>query len=241
MLTFKPWKIESILQLLLGLFGGIAFAGILAQALGHAPAPGQLDHGMMLVGAITVHGAGLLWLNWFFRDHELGWVSALGLRLRSIAGVLTAGALVGAVGFVVCSQLGVLMFRLLTDLEMAPESQSTVLALQQAVSLPWILMFGATSIVLAPIVEETLFRGILFPVIHQSGYPKIAWWGTSLFFAFSHANLQAMIPLTVLALMLTWLYVKTDSLVAPIIAHGTFNAINFILTLQQGALSNVAR
>ena len=36
-------------------------------------------------------------------------------------------------------------------------------------------------------------------------------------------------PLFVLALVLTWLYEKTDSLLAPIAAHALFNAANLVL------------
>ena len=38
-----------------------------------------------------------------------------------------------------------------------------------------------------------------------------------------------MLPLTVLAVVLVWLYEKTGSIIAPIIMHATFNAINFAL------------
>ena len=39
------------------------------------------------------------------------------------------------------------------------------------------------------------------------------------------------IPLFVLALALTWLYEKTGSLLAPIVAHSLFNAANLALLI----------
>lgn len=93
------------------------------------------------------------------------------------------------------------------------------------------------AIVLAPIAEETLFRGILYPAIKQRGFPRLALWGTSLAFAAIHFNLPTFVPLLVLALALTWLYETTDNLLAPIVAHGCFNALNFALFfLQQSQL-----
>jgi membrane protease YdiL (CAAX protease family) len=37
------------------------------------------------------------------------------------------------------------------------------------------------------------------------------------------------VALFLLALVLTWLYEKTDNLLAPITAHAFFNAVNLIL------------
>lgn len=248
MLTPRPWKLESILQLLLGVFGAIAFSGIYAQLLGFQPAPGELHHGMMLVAAFSVQGVGLLWLNWFFADHRLTWARALDFRWRVLPAALFGGVLVGVGGFYLCSQLGALMAHLLNTMahwfdtfHLAPEPQTIVQALNTSVSVPWLVMLGVMTIVLAPIVEETIFRGILFTSIRQAGFPKVAWIGTALLFGISHANLQAFVPLTVLAAMLAWIYLKTDSLLAPIIAHATFNAINFLLAVQQGALGNAAQ
>ena len=39
------------------------------------------------------------------------------------------------------------------------------------------------------------------------------------------------LPLFVLALALTWLYDRTDGLLAPVMAHGLFNAANVVLLL----------
>jgi membrane protease YdiL (CAAX protease family) len=95
---------------------------------------------------------------------------------------------------------------------------------------------GATAVLLAPVAEEMMFRGILYPVIKQVGYPRLALWGTSLLFAAVHLNAVTFVPLTVLALVLTALYERTNNLLAPIAAHLLFNALNFgmLLLLQQG-------
>jgi hypothetical protein len=101
--------------------------------------------------------------------------------------------------------------------------------LQVSVTLEQRVVFGLAAVLLAPVVEEILFRGILYPAIKQRGYPGFALWGTSLLFAAIHSNLMTFVPLTVLALALVWLYEKTDTLLAPIAAHAVFNAANFFL------------
>ena len=108
-----------------------------------------------------------------------------------------------------------------------PEEQQAVRALRVAASWQNRVALAAAAILLAPIAEEMLFRGILYPAIKQAGYPRLALWGTSLLFAAVHANVLIFLPLLVLALALTALYERTNNLLAPITAHALFNALNF--------------
>jgi len=80
-----------------------------------------------------------------------------------------------------------------------------------------------------PAAEEMLFRGLLYPWIKKAGFPKLAFWGSSLLFALIHLNLMTFLPLFVLALILTALYEKTNNLLAPITAHTLFNAVNLVM------------
>jgi membrane protease YdiL (CAAX protease family) len=101
-------------------------------------------------------------------------------------------------------------------------------------------MHGIAAILLAPFVEEVVFRGILYPSIKQSGFHRLALWGTSFFFALTHSNLMILLPLTLLAIVLTLLYETTNNLIAPIVTHSLFNAANYAYLLfqkyQQGLL-----
>ena len=89
-----------------------------------------------------------------------------------------------------------------------------------------LLFFVLMAVVVAPIAEELLFRGILYPAIKQIGHPRLAVIGTALLFALFHVNLLTFASLTVVALVLIVLYEKTDNLIAPIIAHAIFNTSN---------------
>jgi hypothetical protein len=83
--------------------------------------------------------------------------------------------------------------------------------------------------VIAPVAEEFIFRGMLFPFVRQLGHPRLAWFGVSALFALIHDDRAIFVPLFVLALALTWLYEKTGNLLAPIAAHALFNAANLVL------------
>ena len=88
---------------------------------------------------------------------------------------------------------------------------------------------AVVAIVLAPISEEIIFRGILYPTVKRLGYPRLALWGVALLFAAIHASLPIFLPLFLLAVALTLLYEKTGNLLAPIAAHALFNALNFAM------------
>lgn len=95
--------------------------------------------------------------------------------------------------------------------------------------------FVCMAVFVAPIVEEILFRGILYPAIKQIGYPRLAAIGTAILFALFHVNLVTFASLTAVALGLILLYEFTDNLLAPIIAHSIFNASNvFMIFLSSG-------
>ena len=97
--------------------------------------------------------------------------------------------------------------------------------------LEFLIFFAFMAVVVAPIGEEILFRGILYPSIKQNGYPKVAIFGTAVLFGLFHVNLLTFASLTFVGLALIFIYEKTDNLLAPILAHAFFNAVNVSLIL----------
>jgi len=105
--------------------------------------------------------------------------------------------------------------------------------LTDATSMWTVVYLGVFAVVIAPVAEEFIFRGMLFPFVKRLGFPRLAWFGVSFLFALIHFNAPTFVPLFVLALALTWLYEKTDNLLAPITAHALFNAANLAVLLWQ--------
>ncbi len=90
----------------------------------------------------------------------------------------------------------------------------------------------ATAVTVAPLYEEVLFRGILFPkLVEKLGLGKgIA--ACSIIFALLHNHLPSLVPLAVLAAVLCLLYWRTGSLWSCIGLHMLFNAVSiFVLRL----------
>ena len=93
------------------------------------------------------------------------------------------------------------------------------------------------AVFLAPLSEEMIFRGILYPTLKQAGYPGTALWVTSLLFGAIHMNWIAFVPLTLFSLLLIWIYEKTGSLWASITAHSLFNFTSFAVLMFPAGLA----
>lgn len=165
----------------------------------------------------------------FLREHQMSWTESFGLanhRSRAVLLGILLALIFLPVGWGLQQASAQVMIHL-PHLKLQPQEQPVIHALRVASSCWWDrLALGVTAILLAPVAEEIFFRGILYAAIKQAGYPRAALWGTALFFAGVHANAVAFVPLTVLAVVLTALYERTNNLLAPIIAHAMFNALN---------------
>ncbi len=220
-----------MLRLLLGIFMCVAVGTLLTLLLrGANAAKTDLSLGRMLVGVFSFQGAALVLVWRFVRGHDLRWGEAFGFCNRASAAVLF-GALAVIVFFPLGRLLQLLSIHILTWLHLDPTAQTAVEVLRLASRGPGLIAFGLVTVVVVPLAEELVFRGILYPAIKSYGFPRLALWGTSALFAAIHFNLTIFLPLLLLALVLTWLYEKTDNLLAPIAAHSLFNAVNLGLFL----------
>ncbi|BCU76527.1 type II CAAX endopeptidase family protein [Luteolibacter sp. LG18] len=85
------------------------------------------------------------------------------------------------------------------------------------------------AVIVAPVCEEVIFRGYIYPVTKKFGGKWAAAVFTALVFGAAHGNLPALLPLFLLALGLIWLYEKTGSLWAPIAVHLCFNGATVLI------------
>jgi membrane protease YdiL (CAAX protease family) len=227
----RPLRLERMLPRLVAILGCFYAGLLLGLWVEKYGASEDLSVGQMVVGTVSSHGAGLLLVWCFLREHETGWGEAFGLgngsRDALVLG-LVAAALFVPVGWGV-EQASAWGLSHLAPAAMKPEEQRAVQVLRTAVSWSQRGLLGAITIALAPVAEEVFFRGILYTAVKQAGFRRLALWGTAALFAFIHFNLLTFLPLMALALVLTILYERTQNLLAPIAAHSFFNALNFAL------------
>lgn len=80
----------------------------------------------------------------------------------------------------------------------------------------------ATTVVLIPIVEELLFRGILFGSFCRAFSYKIAIVLSAVLFMLVH-SMVSWPSVFVIGVLLAWLYWQTDNLAVTMVIHGTVN------------------
>jgi membrane protease YdiL (CAAX protease family) len=108
--------------------------------------------------------------------------------------------------------------------DLAP--QEVVEFLQNAEAPRDRLAVVAMAIIVAPVAEEVIFRGYLYPVAKKFGGAAAGLIVTSLLFAFLHGHAASIPALTMLAVCLGLAYEKTGSLLVPMIMHAVFNAVS---------------
>ena len=90
----------------------------------------------------------------------------------------------------------------------------------------------------APLVEEVVYRGILYSALQRSVGVSTAIGITTLLFALVHLpqyypSVSTMILLTLLSLVLTLVRVKTHNLLPCVILHTIFNAVQSLALIAQ--------
>jgi membrane protease YdiL (CAAX protease family) len=237
-LAEKPWRPEAVLLLgavtcfsaLIGMATIRFLAGPDASNLQAKP-----TFLSFLGGTLFFHGAGLAWTHVFLRKHGTGWSDGFGLA-QGGAAVLKWACLGLAVILPGALFLGRISSWVLNTAGIVTPLQGPVQLLVSQPAAWQTVIYGVGAIVLAPAAEETLFRGILYPTLKQSGHPRLALWVTSLMFAASHMNLMAFVPMVFIALVLTWLYERTGNLLTSCLTHALFNAVNFTLLVAKPSL-----
>ena len=235
----RPWQAERfgrwMLVLLICAYSGL-FVGAWVQRLAGEDAA-EPSIWRMVVATLCFQGVGLCLIARFLREQQSTWTEGFGFlnhpRQAVLLGLLAALIFL-PLGWVL-QHASALVMTHLPHFKLEPKEQLPIHALRVSMSWGGRLTFGAAAVLLAPVTEEVLFRGILYPAIKQFGYPRLALWSTSLLFAAVHTNVVTFVPLVVLALVLTALYERTDNLLAPVAAHVLFNALNFaeLLVLQR--------
>ena len=79
------------------------------------------------------------------------------------------------------------------------------------------------TVIITPVVEEIICRGFLFNLLLKKYSVKFALIVSSLIFAFFHFRFAGIGFLFVYGLFFGYVYYKTNSLIAPILAHFTIN------------------
>lgn len=167
--------------------------------------------------------------------------TALGLAAHysrgRLAGALGELGLTGfawrAAGIAVLGWLAYLVIAALLAPVLEPEQQDVTRDLGvDEDSAVLLVIAGLLIVVAAPLSEELFFRGYMFAGLRRSlplwpaAAIQAAIWGS---LHLSGGNIGVAVQLSVFGLVLAWLYERTGTLWAPILAHGVNNSLAFVL------------
>lgn len=192
--------------------------------------------GVILLGQLIVYGPPVLFVMWRAAMAREGW-RRVGLRPAHPVSDIAAGAAatVLALPIVLCTVLfgAAVRFALGETIETVGHPMLENLLASDALGAT--VMLAASAILVAPIVEEILYRGLLQTSL-LTAMPGRRWTVVTLAaaaFALQHVGLppHTLPGLFILGIFLGWLYERTGSLLAPIVLHMGFNAVNFGMVL----------
>lgn len=83
--------------------------------------------------------------------------------------------------------------------------------------------------ILTPILEELLFRGVIYKRLKMYYEVTVAAYIAAIIFAIAHFNLIQGIYAFIVGIVLMYVYEKSGNLVAPIVMHGVANIVTVIM------------
>lgn len=163
---------------------------------------------------------------WAVRRSGVGWRRALALRPLEARHLVPLGlVLIGAL--TVFSEIYVVVQRIAPVPDALERALSDLLEISGPVDAVATILVAT---VLAPILEEALFRGAILQGLAGRYGPRAATMWTAVFFAFFHLyNPWQIVPTFFLGIVLAWLVLTTGSLLASILVHSAFNAASLAI------------
>ena len=206
---------------------GMHLVGLLVGLL----ASPESDVPLMVLQSLTLHWAVLVLAVIFLHRRKLAVSTFFGMTWRGAARDVGAGV-VAFLGMMPILMLGTLLYQtLLRAFHVPVDFQDILINLtgEHAWSVRAYLFFLA--VVLAPIAEEVLFRGILLRFVAQRAGILGGCVLTSMLFAAIHLHVPSLAPIFILSLSLSLVYLATGSLLSSITVHMLFNAQSLGLML----------
>ena len=164
-----------------------------------------------------------------------GGLRGCGLTMRFWRADTVRAAAAWIISLPVC--FGLLLLTIWLIRAVAPEHADKLiqphgmLEVLERVSTPWRVGVFISAVVLAPIGEELLFRGLVQSSIRQyTQRPWLAVGIASALFAIAHGEQHGWPALMALSMIMGYNYERTGRLTSPILIHALFNATNLLVT-----------
>ncbi len=226
----KPWGLRAIVfvvgTVLLSVFAGTLI--VLAAFKRGWIEERDLAVAQTLMQGISFYGVGGLTLWLFLRSQGVTLHRAFGFGREETRVMVRRGILLFLVIVPLVWSTNYIWRETLLTLGISPDEQDILKLVRRAKSPAVRAYFLFMAVVLAPVVEEGLFRGFIYPAVKRRAGIVRALVIVSVLFAVVHHNVGVFGPLVVLALLLGLAYEVTGNLIVPITIHSLFNLVNLV-------------
>lgn len=194
---------------------------------------------MAIVTAVTYLMAnlpGLFYIYWFaLKPRGLTFWDALKFRTKTATAGPFKLVLAGYLGWCAAFPM-VLVTALIAGVFMNSQgSENPVISqIMSAANAPdpiVILLFYLTIAVLAPICEETMFRGFIYGTLRKRLGVALAIFCSAMIFGLVHFDKGGILGLIAIGVVLAYLFERTRSLLPCMVTHGLWNGAMFTATL----------
>jgi len=234
-LAARPWTWRHALAIVLPLIAlQLAFAGAVAMKEDAAAiASEQAERSMLILQGVLFHGIGLLLMIALMRRCRIGWTDGFGLQANGSLGqagwgiLILLGTMPVLVSFNIAAHLGMEWWGL------EPRIQDVTRVISTTAGWPEKIYFLILAVVMAPVVEEMIFRGMLLPALSQLLGIRAALVATAALFALVHGfYMPACFVFFILSLSFSLAYIYRGSLLVPVVMHALFNGLSMAVLLR---------
>ena len=189
----------------------------------------QMTAGLVLVSSIAILSiGGIIPLILFWRTNLIEFFGLRWLRWQNIFWIMPAFVfammIIGAI-LVACG------WQTWVQDSLGAKPQEAVMLVRETSDVGLLLAMAVTAIIFAPITEELIFRGYLYPVVKRFTDRWFASIFSGVLFGVIHFNVMALPMLALMGVILAVIYERSGSLWVPIGCHAAFNATSVGLML----------
>lgn len=183
---------------------------------------------LVMIQSISFHWVAILAVVWLMHRRGLTWTSGFAHRKWTWLGGL-GGGLIAYVALIPFLFSYAILYHVWLQAGGETAQMQEAIQVYTGLTVDWQrFYFIFLAVVLAPVSEEILFRGILLPALGRIWGVGAAIAVSSVLFALMHMHVPSLVPLLVLSVGLSLAYIYSKSLLVPISMHMIFNAISLL-------------